>query len=142
ALQKEVYKRVRAILDAPDLKTARLLMKEFGEEDAEQAPPAVTVLAEGGADVPAVQVWPARDRRRLRTTNGVARLTEEIRRRDRVIRIFPHRESVIRLIGALLMEIVETWTTWHRFLYIDEYWQWKKEQEKSTEPALLHVVNA
>ncbi|WP_211264209.1 transposase, partial [Hydrogenibacillus schlegelii] len=103
---------------------------------------AVKVLEEGFDDVTAVLVLPDRYRRRLRTTNGVERLNEEIRRRERVIRIFPNRESVIRLLGALLMEIDETWTTGHRYLNMDEYWQWKKEQQKSTEPAMLHVVNA
>lgn len=58
ALQKEVYKRVRAILDAPDLKTARLLMNEFVEEYAEKAPKAVKVLEEGFDDVTAVLVLP------------------------------------------------------------------------------------
>ena len=47
---------------------------------------------------------PEKYRRRLRTTNAVERLIEEIRRRERVIRIFPNRESAFRLIGALLME--------------------------------------
>jgi len=39
------------------------------------------------------------------------RLNEEIRRRERVIRIFPSRESGIRLIGALLMEQDKKWTS-------------------------------
>ncbi len=42
-------------------------------------------------------------RKRLRTTSGMERPNEEIRRRERVIRIFPNRESVIRLIGSLLI---------------------------------------
>ncbi|WP_415579359.1 transposase, partial [Hydrogenibacillus schlegelii] len=67
----------------------------------------VKVLEEGFDDVTAVLVLPDRYRRRLRTTNGVERLNEEIRRRERVIRIFPNRESVIRLLGALLMEIAD-----------------------------------
>jgi transposase-like protein len=54
---------------------------------------------------------PAPYRVRLRTTNGVERLTEEIRRRrervKRVIRIFPTRESVVPLVGALLMEAAD-----------------------------------
>lgn len=41
-------------------------------------------------------------RRRLRTTNSVERLNEKIRRRERVIRIFPTRDSALRLMGALL----------------------------------------
>ncbi|MEX1406465.1 transposase, partial [Hydrogenibacillus schlegelii] len=75
-------------------------------------------------------------------TNGVERLNEEIRRRERVIRIFPNRESVIRLLGALLREIDETWTTGHRCLNMDASWPWKKDQQKTTEPAKLHDVKA
>ena len=67
-------------------------------------------------DVTAVLALPERYRKRLRTTNGMERLNEEIRRRERVIRIFPNRESAVRLIGALLMEIDEKWTSGHRYL--------------------------
>ncbi len=52
-------------------------------------------------------------RRRLRTTNSVKRLNEEIRRWERVIRIFPTRDSALRPMGALLREHDEVWTT-HR----------------------------
>jgi len=67
------------------------------------------ILEEGFEDATAVLELPEQYRRRLRTTNGLERLNEEIRRRERVIRIFPNRESAIRLIGALLMEIDEKW---------------------------------
>ena len=40
---------------------------------------------------------------RLRTTNCIERLNEEIRRREKVIRIFPNEKSAIRLIGAILI---------------------------------------
>ena len=63
------------------------------------------------ADATAVLVLPERYRKRLRTANGIERLNEEIRRRERVIRIFPHRESVVRMIGALLMEMDEKWSS-------------------------------
>jgi putative transposase len=142
ALQEDIYKRVRAILDAPDLKTARVLMNEFVEEYADKASKAVRVLEDGFDDVTAVLVLPDRYRRRLRTTNGVERLNEEIRRRERVIRIFPNRESVIRLLGALHMEIDESWITGHRYLNMDEYWQWKQQQQESGQQTKLHVLNA
>ncbi len=129
ALQEDVYKRVRAILDAPDVKTARILKNEFVEEYIEHAPKAVQVLEDGFDDVTAVLVLPDRYRRRLRTTNGVERLNEEIRRRERVIRIFPNRESAIRLLGALLMEIDEAWNTGHRYLNMQDYWDWRSKQE-------------
>lgn len=47
---------------------------------------------------------PEKYRKRLRTSNSIERLNEEIRRHDRVIRIYPNDASVIRLLGALLVE--------------------------------------
>lgn len=52
---------------------------------------------------------PEKYRRRLKSTNMQERLIQEIRRRERVIRIFPNEESAHRLISALLAEIHEEW---------------------------------
>jgi putative transposase len=70
--------------------------------------------------------------RRLRTTNSLERLNEEIRRRERVIRIFPNRDSTIRLLGAVLMEQHEQWTTSHRYLDMIAYWQWRQALDADT----------
>ncbi len=75
---------------------------------------------------------PAPYRKRLRTTNGVERLNEEIRRRERVIRIFPNRDAVICLVGALLMEQDEVWTTGKRYFDMTAYWQWHASQPIQT----------
>jgi putative transposase len=83
------------------------------------------VLEEGFDDATAVLALPERYRRRLRTTNSVERFNEEIRRRERVIHIFPNRASVLRLLGALLMEMDEKWATGHRYLDMQEYWAWR-----------------
>ncbi len=61
-----------------------------------------------------------------RTVNGQERLNEEVRRRERVIRIFPNRESAIRLLGALMMQRDEHWSTGKRCLDLSAYWQWRK----------------
>ena len=57
---------------------------------------------------------------------SMERLNEEIRRRERVIRIFPNRESVIRLLGALLMELDEKWASGRRYLDMDDYFEWRQ----------------
>jgi len=72
-------------------------------------------------------------RKRLRTTNSIERLNEEIHRRERVIRIFPNQASAERLIGALLMEQDETWSTGRKYFDMDEYWQWKNKQQPKKE---------
>ncbi len=137
-LQKEVHSKVRAILEAPDSKTARKLLNDVLEEYKEKAPKAMEVLEEGFEDVTAVLELPEQYRRRLRTTNGLERLNEEIRRRERVIRIFPNRESAIRLIGALLMEIDERWGSGKRYFDMSEYFEWcSSKAQKLKEKVVL-----
>ena len=55
----------------------------------------------------------------------IERLDEELRQWERVIRIFPSTASALRLRGAFFMEIDEQQTTGHRFLGIENYWQWE-----------------
>jgi transposase-like protein len=127
-LQDEIYSRVRAMLEAPDAKTARMLLEKVLEEYETKAPKAMTVLEAGFEDVTAVLALPEKYRKRLRTTNPMERLNEEIRRRERVIRIFPNRESAIRLIGALLMETDEKWASGKKYLDMTEYLEWRQGQ--------------
>ena len=75
---------------------------------------------------------PIKYRKRLRTTNGGERLNQEIRRRERVIRIFPNEASVIRLMGALLMEQSEKWQTGCKYFEMDLYYQAMKKDSKDT----------
>jgi transposase-like protein len=80
----------------------------------------------------AVMTLPEKYRRRLRTTNMMERLNEEIRRRERVIRVFPNDASVLRLIGALLAEISENW---QEKIYFDmgDYHEWVVERTSTQE---------
>ena len=57
----------------------------------------------GFEDAMAVMSLPDKYRKRLCSTNIQERLNEEVRRSERVIRIFPNDESALRLIGALLL---------------------------------------
>jgi putative transposase len=115
ALQEALHRRVRAICEAPDSATARVLLEQVCADYAHSAPSAVATLERGFDDATAVLALPDPSRRRRRTTTAVERLNEEVRRRERVIRIFPNRESVVRLLGALLMEQDEAWTTLKRY---------------------------
>ncbi len=80
----------------------------------------------------AVMALPEKHRRRLRTTNMMERLNEEIRRRERVIRVFPNDASALRLIGALLAEMSEVR---QEKLYFDmtEYHGWTAERKSAKE---------
>jgi transposase-like protein len=134
SLQENVHKHVRSILDAPTLPMARTLLDETLGAFREKASKAMSVLEAGFDDALAISELPQRYRKRLRTTNSVERLNEEIRRRERVIRIFPNRESAIRLIGAMLRNQDEKWSTGRKYLELDEYQEWSKARPTVREP--------
>ena len=116
AHRARLHADVRAIFEAPDPAKARTLLDAVLTEWAARAPQAAKVLEGAFEAATAILVLPERYRQRLRTTNAQERLNEKIRRRERVIRIFPNRDSVIRLLGALLLEMHEKWTTGTRYL--------------------------
>ena len=132
-----MHARLRPIFDAPDEITARTMLARFVHDYQTTAPAAVATLERGFDDATAVLALPAPYRKRLRTTNGVERLNEEIRRRERVIRIFPNRASVIRLVGALLLEQDEVWTTGKRYFDMTTYWQWRERLSQHSQHALF-----
>ncbi|MFC0215173.1 IS256 family transposase [Paenibacillus chartarius] len=130
-LKDEIHTHVRAILEAPNPEAARLLLQQTLAAYEDKAAKAMRILEAGFDDVTAVLSLPEKYRKRLRTTNSVERLNEEVRRRERVIRIFPNRESVIRLIGALLMEQDEKWASGKKYLDMVEYLEWRESRPKS-----------
>ena len=60
--------------------------------------------------------FPAEHQLRIRTTNGLERLSQEIKRRTRVVRIFPNREACLRLVTALAAEQSDEWVSGRRYL--------------------------
>jgi putative transposase len=60
--------------------------------------------------------FPIEHHARIRTTNGMERLSQELKRRTRVVRIFPNRESCLRLVTALAMEQSDEWISRRRYL--------------------------
>jgi putative transposase len=111
---------------------ARRRLAEFVERFSKSAPKAVACLEDGFEDTMAVMALPEKYRRRLRTTNMQERLNEEIRRRERVIRIFPNDDSALRLIGALLAEQNEVWAE-RRYLDMDEFAEWAASRSTSSD---------
>jgi transposase-like protein len=118
----------KLIFASTDVQEARRHRDEFVKRFTKTAAKAVACLEDGFEDAMAVMALPEKYRRRLRTTNMMERLNEEIRRRERVIRVFPNDASALRLIGALLAEISEVW---QEKLYFDmtEYHEWAAERK-------------
>jgi transposase-like protein len=70
---------------------------------------------------------PRAHHKHLKSTNMLERLNEEIKRRTRVVRIFPNTESCLRLIRALCVETHETWLEDNRYLNMSLLAEQKKE---------------
>jgi putative transposase len=83
--------------------------------------------------------FPESHRKRIRTTNGLERLNQEIKRRTRVVRIFPNRESCLRLVTALVVEVSEEWVTGRRYLDMEELREHRRleELDVETEEAMI-----
>ena len=123
------------LLEAPSQKEAQSRFNEAASELEEKAPAAYEILEEGLVDATAVLALPGKYRRRLCTTNMVERFIQEVRRREKVIRIFPDLSAVKRLVGALCAETHEEWSTGRRYLTMDEYFEWKTAQQEEKPPA-------
>jgi putative transposase len=122
AVWPELHPRLRHLFTAPDMPTARQLLADILRDFAARAPKAMALLEAAFEDAMAVMALPAPIRKRLRTTNGAERLNREVRRRERAVGIFPNRDSAIRLLGAVLMEIDEDWSVGKRYLDLTDYW--------------------
>ena len=131
-IRPEIAQAAKLIFQAADMDEAKRRLNEFGERFQKTAPRAVACLEEGFEDAMAVMTLPEKYRKRLRSTNMQERLNEEIRRRERVIRIFPNDDSALRLIGALLAEQHEIWQE-RRYLDMDEFAEWIATRKATAE---------
>jgi len=130
---------LRRIFQAEDLHAARAAFAAVAAALDGKADRALAILEEGLEDALAVLVLPEKYRVRLRTTNGMERLNEELRRRERVIRIFPNEASAIRMIGAVLAEQHEVWSTGKRYFDMAEYCEWQATQAQRASGELRRV---
>ena len=121
--QRALKAKLRLMFEAPDMETARRLRDDIMAEFADKAPRSMDILEVGFEDAMAVMTLPEPYRRRLRSTNGLERLNREVRRRERVIGIFPSVESALRLLGALLMEQDEEWAAGRLYFRMERYWE-------------------
>lgn len=95
---------------------ARALIEEYGNK----YPEAIETLKEGLEDSLQFYHFPQIDKRRISSTNVLERLNKEIRRRSKVVSIFPSQASYLRLITAYLMEYSEDWETERSYIMPDK----------------------
>ena len=99
-----------------DLATAKQRAQELADQYKEKCPKAVETLEEGLEDALTFLAFPKLDARKVSSNNMLERLNKEIRRRTRVVGIFPNPESYLRLITVYLMEYSEDWSVTRSYL--------------------------
>lgn len=126
--------------NAPNLSEATARKNQLLERYQGQAPKAMALLDAQFDEITAVYSLPEPYRKRLRTSNSIERLNEELRRRERVIRIFPNEASMIRLMGSVLMEMHENWVTGKKYFSMERY-EADKEDTKNAMQLIREPLN-
>jgi putative transposase len=116
-MRREVAEDIRIIFNAPDRETAEAYLGKAVKKYAKVAPKLADWMETNLVEGFTVFAFPRVHQRKLRTSNQLERLSQEIKRRTRIVRVFPNEQSCLRLISAILMEIGEEWE--YGRLYLD-----------------------
>lgn len=114
---------VRTIFAQPDAVTAQAQLRKVVDGLRGRFAQAAELLEHAAEDVLAYLHFPVAHRRQLHSTNPLERLNKEIKRRSAVVGIFPHRDSLLRLVGALLAEQDDEWAVADRRYFSAESMQ-------------------
>ena len=132
ARRKELAEGLRGVFAAPSREVALRLASELAARWRISHPRVSEHLEEHIEECLTCLSFPESHRRRIRTTNGLERLNQEIKRRTRVVRIFPNREACLRLVSALAIEQSEEWLTARRYLDMEELREGRGSGESKT----------
>ena len=86
-----------------------LQLRQVADGLRKKYPRTATLLEEAAEDILAYRLFPLAHQRQLHSTNPLERLNKEIKRRSNVVGIFPTTRSLLRLVGAILIEQDDEW---------------------------------
>jgi transposase-like protein len=109
SMKAEVAADLRMIFNAPNRSAAEAYLAQMVQKYAKTASRLADWMEQNIPEGLTVFSFPVAHQRRLRTTNGLERLSRELRRRTRVVGIFPNEAACLRLTSAILMEFHEEW---------------------------------
>ena len=107
--KKAVAAATRLIFDQPSRQSAEIQLQLLVGKLDPIYPNAATLLLEAEADILAYKSFPKEHWRRIHSTNLLERINKELKRRTKVVGVFPDQPAVIRLVGTLLKEVDDDW---------------------------------
>ena len=118
-LKSKVAAELRAVFNADSRERAEERLKDFVNTYRKNQPKLAAWAEENIPEGFAVFALPEAHRKRLRTSNACETLNSQIKRRTRVVGLFPNEDSLLRLVTAVLIEISETWETGKSYLKLN-----------------------
>ena len=115
----EVARAIRSVFESPSRPAADRRLKEVVALYAQGAPKLATWMEENLPLGLTVFALPPAHQKRLRTSNALERVNQEIKRRTRVARLFPNEASLLRLVTALLAETSQEWESGKIYLNME-----------------------
>lgn len=103
----------------PDAASASQTWRHVADQLRGKWPKLASFMDESEHDVLAYMPFPAQHRVKLHSTNPLERLNKEVKRRADVVGIFPNEQSIIRLIGAILLEQNDEWQLQSRYMQVE-----------------------
>ena len=100
---------IRTVFAQPDAAAAREQLRSVADMLRPRFPAVAAQLLDTEADLLAYADFPRSHWRRIWSTNPLERVNKEIKRRSNVVGIFPNDAAVIRLVGAVLLEVHDEW---------------------------------
>ncbi len=110
-MRARVASDIRGIFNCPDLPAALTRLKDLVAFYSKSAPKLASWMEENIPQGLAVFALPQPHQKRLRTSNALERVNQELKRRTRVASLFPNEASLLRLVSALLCETHDEWAT-------------------------------
>lgn len=136
--RKELAAELRAIFAATNREQALQIASEVADRWRGCGHEKVAChLEEHIEECLACLAFPESHQRRIRTTNSLERFNQELKRRTRVVRIFPNREACLRLVSALAVEQSEEWLTGRRYLDMEELREHRRLRDSEAEEVTL-----
>jgi transposase-like protein len=121
---------IRQAFLQPDAKSASQTWRHVSDQLRGRWPKLADLMDASEHDVLAYMNFPAQHRVKLHSTNPIERLNKEVKRRADVVGIFPNESSIIRLIGAVLLEQNDEWQLQSRYMQVEAMAELKNEREQ------------
>jgi putative transposase len=122
--------KLKQIWLQPDRESALKIAELFINEYQQRFPEAIETLREGLEESLQFYGFEEFDPRKIASTNMQERLHEEVRRRSRVVGIFPSSEAYVRLVTSYLIEYSEEWSTSRSYIRADAIEMCRKKLER------------